>query len=81
MSWKYQKIYKSSGKCDEQQQYKAIIEAAMKSTYEGFNDNSLMSYGSYVPVKQPNAREFLCKFSETLGVKPKTDFHRLCAAK
>ena len=33
------KLYKSAGKCDYQQHYKAIIEAAMVSTTEGFNGN------------------------------------------
>ena len=37
-------IYKLSGKCDDQQQYKTIIEAAMVSTPEVFTDNSPMSY-------------------------------------
>ena len=31
-----------AGKCDDQQQYKAIIEAAMVSTPEGFYDKSPM---------------------------------------
>ena len=36
------KSYKSAGKCDYQQQYKAIIEAEMVSTTEGFIDNCPM---------------------------------------
>ena len=36
------KSYKSAGKCDYQQQYKAIIEAEMASTTEGFIDNCPM---------------------------------------
>ena len=39
MSWKHEKNYKKSGKCDNQQQLKDIIEAAMVSTPEGFTDN------------------------------------------
>ena len=34
--------YKSAGKFDEQQQYKAILEAAMVSTPEFFTENSPM---------------------------------------
>ena len=44
-------IIKSSSKCDDQQQYKAVIKAAMISTPEGFNDNSTISFGPYVPIK------------------------------
>ena len=47
------KLYKYSGKCDNQQQYKAIIETAMVSTTEEFTDNSLMLPGSSVTVKIP----------------------------
>ena len=32
-------------------------------------------------LKKPSARKFLCQFTETLDVKPKTDFCRLCASK
>ena len=34
-----------------------------------------------MPVKQPSASKSLRQFSETLNVKPKTAFRRLCAAK
>ena len=34
------KGYKQSGKCDNQQKFKDILEAAMVSTPEGFIDNS-----------------------------------------
>ena len=34
------KIYKHAGKCDDQQNLKDIIEAALLSTPEGFTDNS-----------------------------------------
>ena len=32
-------LYKSSGKCDDQQQYKAVPKAAVASTPEGINEN------------------------------------------
>ena len=38
------KLYKYSGKCDDWQQYKAILEAAMVSTTSVFTENSTMSY-------------------------------------
>ena len=37
-------IYKLSGKCDDQQQYKANIEADTVATPEVFTDNIPMSY-------------------------------------
>ena len=75
------KLYKSAGKCDDQNQQKEIIEAAMVSNTEGFTDNSPISSGSYVTVKQPNTWKTLCQFSETLDIKPNTAVCRLCAAK
>ena len=35
-------LYKSAGKCDDQQHYKAIIESETVSTPEGCTDNSPM---------------------------------------
>ena len=37
------KLYKKSGKCDYQQQFKYIIEATMVSTPEEFADNNHIS--------------------------------------
>ena len=68
-------------KCDDQYQYKDIIESAMVSATEGFTDNSPISSGPSVPVKQPNVMKSHHKFSETLGVKPKIDVLWLCDAK
>ena len=67
-----------AGKCDDKQQYKEIIEAAMVSASERFTDKSIMSYGPYVPLKQPNARKSLCQFSETFDSKTNTDVCRVC---
>ena len=57
-----------------------IIESAIVSTPEVFNDNIPMSYVPYDPVKQPITSKLLRQFSEPLYVKSKTDFCRLCAA-
>ena len=46
------KLYKTAGKYDDQQQYKAIIEAEMFSTYEGCNDNSPMTHTQYNSTKK-----------------------------
>ena len=78
---KNQKVNKSAGKCDDKQQYKAMIEAAMIYNTEKFSDISPMSSEQYVPVKQPCARKSLCQFIETLGVKPKTELYRLYDSK
>ena len=75
------KLYESSGKYDDQQQYKAIIEAEIIFTTEVFTDNSPMSPSQSVNVKHPRARKSLRKFLDTLGVKPKTAVRRFCAAK
>ena len=50
------KIYKSAGRFDYKQQYKAIIEATPASTPEGFTENSPMPPGPYVIIKNSSAR-------------------------
>ena len=40
MSQKHKKLYKHAGKCDNQKQFKDILEAAMVSTPEGFTNDS-----------------------------------------
>ena len=57
MSCKHQKLYKQSGKCDNQQKFKDILEAAMISTPEGFTDNSPISPMASTPIKKPRARK------------------------
>ena len=57
------KLYKSSGKCDEKQQYKAMIESAMVSNPEGSTYNSPISPRKYVSIKQPSARKILRQFT------------------
>ena len=60
------KLYKYSGKCDDQQHLKDIIEATMVSTPEGFTDNSTMSPIQYMTVKNPSERKSLRQFLDTL---------------
>ena len=71
------KLYKYDGKCDYQQQYKAILEAEMVTITEGFTDNSPMSPGPSVTVKNTSARNSLNKISPVLDVKQKTAIHRM----
>ena len=79
--WIFQKLYKSTDKCDYQQQYKAILEPKMVSTLEGFTDNIPMLPGSLLNIKNPSARKSLRQFNKLLDVKKKTDVHQLGAAK
>ena len=78
---KIKKLCKSAGNCDNKQQHRAILEAAMVSNPEGFTDNSTISPIQYMIVKKYSARKSLKQFSEQLDVKPKTAVRRLCYAK
>ena len=65
------KLYKQSGKCDDQQQFKDILEAAMVSTPEGFTFNSPISPINPTPVNTPSAQKSLCMFTNILYVNKK----------
>ena len=47
----------------DKQQYKAVVEASMVSTPEGFTYNRTISTSQYVTVKKPSARKPLHQFS------------------
>ena len=81
MSSKHQKLYKHAGKCDDQQQFKDIIEVAMVSTPEGFTDNSTRYPMNPTTVKKPSAGKSLCIFNYLLVVKKKTAILRVGATK
>ena len=57
------KLYKSSGKFDDQKQYKAIIESAMVSNNEALTANSLLSpvtpVSEKIQVQENNSINFL----------------------
>ena len=57
------KLYKQSGKCDDQQKIKDIIEAYMLSTPEAFTYKSPISPMTSSPVKKPSAQKSLCMFT------------------
>ena len=63
------KLYKKSGKCDDQQQFKYILEATMVSTPKVLTNNSPISPMTPTPVKKPSARKSLCMFTKILKVK------------
>ena len=53
------KLYKHDWKCDNQQQLKDILEAAMFYTNEGFTDNSPRYPMTPTTAKKPTARKSL----------------------
>ena len=65
-------LLKNSGKCEDQQHYKAIIQAWMVSTTEGGSSNSPMSPSQYVTVIYPSAIKPPHQLLEKLDVKHKT---------
>ena len=65
------KLYKHAGKCNDQQQFKDILEAAMVYTPEGFTDKITRSPMTPTPVKKPIARKSVCLFTNILYVKRK----------
>ena len=75
-----QKIYQHVGKCDDQQNLKDIIDAAILSNTEGFTDNSPNVHMTSTPFKKPSARKSLCLFTNILAVKPTNAKHRFVAA-
>ena len=75
------KIYEHAGKCDDQQNLKEIIDAAILSTTEGVTDNSPNVHMAPKPVKKQSARKSLYLFTNILDVNPKTAKRRFVAAK
>ena len=66
------KIYQHAGKCDDQQNLKDIIDAAILSTPEAFIYPSPTVHMTSTPVKKLSARKSLCLFTNILDVQPKT---------
>ena len=63
MPGKIHNLYKYCGKCDNQQQYKSIIEEDILSPSEGFTNNSPISLCMSIPVNNTSARKSLHQFS------------------
>ena len=63
---KINNLYKHAGKCDNQQQFKDILEGVMVSTPEGFTKNSPLSPMTSTPVKKPIFQKSLCMFTNIL---------------
>ena len=75
------KLYKHAGKCDNQQQFKDILEAAMIPTPEGFTNNRPRYPMTPIPIKKPSTIKSLCVFTNILDVKDKTAISQVGAAK
>ena len=67
------KVYQHAVNCDNQQQFKDILEANMVSTPELITDNSPRSPMTPTPVKKPSAIKSLFLFTNILYVKNKID--------
>ena len=74
-------IYQHAGKCDDQQNLKDIIDAAILSTPELVTDNSPNVHLTPSPFNKPSARKSMYLFTDILDVQPKTAKHRFVAAK
>ena len=78
---KIKKIFQHAGKCDDQQNLKDIIYAAILSTPEGVTDNSPNIHMTSIPDKKPSYGKSLCLFTNILDVKPTTARLSFVAAK
>ena len=65
------KLYKSSGKCDDQQKYKAIIESDMVYNTEEVTKKSPVAAETSVTMKKPSARKLLSQILALIDVKQK----------
>ena len=74
-------IYQHAGKCDDQQNLKDIIGAAMVSTIEVITDDSPSFLKIPTTVKKQNSRKSLCLFTNTFDVRNKTSKLRVGDAK
>ena len=63
------KIYQHAGKCDDQQNLKDILDAAMVSTPEEFTYDIPNVPMVSTPVKKTSVKESLCLFTNILNVK------------
>ena len=64
------KMYQHVGKCDDQQNFKDIIDADIVSTPEGVTDNSPNVPLKSAPLKKPSASKSLCFFTNIFDIKP-----------
>ena len=65
------KIYQHAGKCDDQNNLKGVIYAAMVYTTEEVTDDSPHVPMTSKPIKKISSRKSLCLFTNILNVKIK----------
>ena len=75
------KIYQHAGKCDDQQNLKDLIGAAMVSTPEEITDISPSLLIIQTTVKKPSAKKSLCLFTNIFDAENRTSKHRVGAVK
>ena len=75
------KLCKTIGKCENQQQHKTMIKATMLLTPERCTKNSPIKTNPSVSTKETIARKPFCKFKDILDVKHQTDVSRFGSAK
>ena len=75
------KFYKHAGKCDNQQQFKDILEANMVYNPEVLTNSSPIYPMTPIPVKKSSAIKSLCLFTNILYVKKKTSVCRVVSNK
>ena len=56
---KYKNLYEYYVRCDNQQQYKDLVESDMVSTPEGLTGNSSIDIGTSGNLKKPSGRKSL----------------------
>ena len=69
--------YQHAGKCDDQQNLKDIIDAAILSTPEEITYVSPSLRKIPTTVKKTSARKSICLFTNILDVEKKTSKHRV----
>ena len=65
------KLYQHAWKCDDQQEFNNVLEAAMVYTTEVLTNNSHRFPITSTPVKKLSARKSLCLFTNILYLKKK----------
>ena len=71
------KLYKYAGKCDDQQKYKAILEAAMVSVPKRLTNNTPLAVYTLGTLKNSSSRKSLRQFSTLLDVTQKMSVYIL----
>ena len=74
-------IYKHDGKCDDQQKFKYILEAAMFYTPEEITYDITSLTMTQVTVKKPSDKKQLRLFTNIFDVKKRTAIRCVGAAK